>query len=79
MGDERGDITFTLDLSATEVARRAAVLEAYGDTWDPAVTLEDERRAYALLYSGLDAEQRRVYDELVSAGVLPNQRRDEAC
>ena len=78
MGEERGDITFTLDLSVTEVARRAAVLEAYGDKWDPAVTLEGERSAYALLYSGLDAEQRRVYDELVSAGVLPNQRRDDA-
>lgn len=78
MGDEQGGIAFTLDLSAAEVARRAAVLEAYGDHWDPAATLEDEQRAYALLYSGLDAEQRRVYDELVSAGVLPNQRRDDA-
>ena len=32
--------------------------------------------AYDLLYSNLDSEQQRIYDELVSAGVLPERDGD---
>jgi hypothetical protein len=31
-----------------------------------------------MLYSNLDAEQQRVYDNLVSAGVLPERAADHA-
>ena len=34
--------------------------------------LAEERRAIDLLYSRLDDEQQRIYDDLVSAGVLPD-------
>jgi hypothetical protein len=60
-----------LDLSAHELLRRAHVLDALGADWDPVAALRGEETAYELLYSGLDAEQLRVYDELVAAGVLP--------
>ncbi|BCO35720.1 hypothetical protein BMW24_007270 [Mycobacterium heckeshornense] len=69
---------FAYDLTLDEVRRRAAVLEAIGDDWDPVHALAEEERAYALLYSGLDAEQRRHYDELVKAGVLPHRAVDRA-
>ncbi|MGW0710892.1 DUF6400 family protein [Streptomyces sp. NPDC002643] len=62
-----------IDLSAHEMLRRAHVLDALGEDWDPVAALRGEETAYDLLYSGLDAEQRRVYDELVSAGVLPRR------
>jgi hypothetical protein len=32
-----------------------------------------EGKAYDMLYSDLDEEQQRIYDELVSAGVLPDR------
>ena len=64
-------IDFVVDLSAHELLRRAHVLDALGADWDPVAALHGEEAAYELLYSGLDAEQQRVYDELVSAGVLP--------
>lgn len=35
--------------------------------------LAEEERAYDMLYSGLDPEQQRIYDELVQAGVLPDR------
>jgi hypothetical protein len=35
--------------------------------------LADEQRVVDLLYSGLDDEQQRIYDSLVSAGVLPDR------
>ena len=35
--------------------------------------MADFEFAYDLLYSDLDAEQQRIYDELVSAGVLPDR------
>jgi Family of unknown function (DUF6400) len=70
---------FSLDLGLAELRRRAAVVEALGDTWDPAAALAEETGAYEMLYSGLDAEQQRVYDELVRAGVLPDRQvRDDA-
>jgi hypothetical protein len=59
------------DLTLDETRRRAAVLAAIGDDWDPVAVLAQEDEAYRMLYSGLDAEQQRVYDELVAAGVLP--------
>ncbi|OQD56973.1 hypothetical protein BM536_006350 [Streptomyces phaeoluteigriseus] len=60
-----------VDLSSHEMLRRAHVLDALGPGWDPVAALRDEEAAYELLYSGLSAEQQRVYDELLSAGVLP--------
>ncbi|MFC8700425.1 DUF6400 family protein [Streptomyces parvus] len=33
----------------------------------------ERNEAYALLSSGLDAEQRRTQDRLVAAGVLPDE------
>jgi hypothetical protein len=53
-------VDLNVDLSSHELLRRAHVLDALGPDWD-------------LLYSGLSAEQQRVYDELVSAGVLPRR------
>ena len=35
--------------------------------------LAEEQQAVDLLYSGLDDEQQRIYDNLVSAGVLPER------
>jgi len=64
-------VEFAVDLSSHEMLRRAHVLDALGPDWDPGAALRGEEEAYELLYSGLGAEQQRVYDELVSAGVLP--------
>ena len=64
---------FAYDLTLDEVRRRAAVLEAIGEDWDPLAVLAEEDRAYAMLYSGLDDEQQRMYDDLVAAGVLPDR------
>ncbi|MFD9320820.1 DUF6400 family protein [Streptomyces sp. NPDC060053] len=63
----------SIDLTAHEMLRRAHVLEALGPDWDPVAALRDEEAAHELLYSGLDAEQQRMYDELVAAGVLPRR------
>lgn len=65
---------FALDLTADEIRRRAEVVRALGDEWDPVAVLQGEEQAYDLLYSGLDAEQQRTYEMLVEADVLP--RRD---
>jgi Family of unknown function (DUF6400) len=67
------DLDFSYDLTLDEARRRAAVLEAIGDDWDPIAVLAEEEKAYDLLYSDLDEEQQRMYDELVSAGVLPDR------
>ena len=67
------DLDFTLDLTLDEARRRSAVLAAIGDDWDPVAVLAEEERAYDMLYSGLDGEQQRTYDELVAAGVLPER------
>ncbi|MCX4743629.1 DUF6400 family protein [Streptomyces antibioticus] len=67
---------FDVDLSAHELLRRAHVLDALGPDWDPGEALRGEQQAYALLYSGLDADQQRLYDELVAAGVLPPRADD---
>ena len=64
-------VDLDVDLSSHEMLRRAHVLDALGPDWDPVAALRGEEEAYELLYSGLDADQQRVYDELVAAGVLP--------
>lgn len=64
---------FAHDLTFDEARRRSAVLATLEDGWDPVAVLADEQRAYDMLYSGLDADQQRVYDELVDAGVLPER------
>ncbi|BBX44087.1 hypothetical protein GCM10009641_68130 [Mycobacterium cookii] len=66
-------LTFAYDLTLDEARRRAAVLEAIGPDWDPVAVLAEEQRASAMLYSNLDDEQQKIYDELVAAGVLPDQ------
>ncbi|MGD1257992.1 DUF6400 family protein [Mycobacterium seoulense] len=70
------DLNFAYDLTLDEARRRSAVLEAIGDDWDPVAVLAEEQTAYDMLYSNLDAEQQRVYDELVRAGVLPSRTAD---
>jgi hypothetical protein len=60
-------------LTLDEARRRAAIVEAIGDDWDPAAVLAQEDRAYAMLYSDLDDDQQRIYDGLVVAGVLPDR------
>ena len=67
------DLSFAYELTLDEARRRAAVLEAIGDDWDPIAVLAEEEKAYDMLYSGLDENQQRIYDELVSAGVLPDR------
>lgn len=66
-------LQFAYDVTFDEVRRRSAVLEALGPDWDPIRALAEEEKAYAILYSNLDAEQQRHYDTLVSAGVLPGR------
>ncbi|MET8288867.1 DUF6400 family protein [Streptomyces sp. NPDC048448] len=66
-------VDFAVDLTSQEVLRQAHVLDALGADWSPVEALRGEEAAYDLLYSGLDEEQRRVYDELVAAGVLPRR------
>lgn len=73
MAMEPSHMAFAYDLTLDEARRRAAVLEAIGDDWDPLAVLAEEERAYEMLYSGLDDEQQRIYDELVAAGVLPDR------
>ena len=65
------DLEFAYDLTWDEARRRSAVLEAIGDDWDPITVLAEEQKAYDMLYSDLDEEQERIYNELVNAGVLP--------
>ncbi|WP_028799781.1 DUF6400 family protein [Streptomyces sp. 142MFCol3.1] len=66
-------VDFTVDLTSQEVLRQAQVLTALGPDWDPMEALRGEGAAYDLLYSGLDDEQQRLYDRLVTAGVLPER------
>ena len=67
------DLSFAYDLTLDEARRRTAILEAIGDDWDPVAVLNEEERAYDMLYSDLDEQQQRIYDDLVSAGVLPDR------
>jgi Family of unknown function (DUF6400) len=70
------NLDFAYDLTLDEARRRSAVLEAIGDDWDPIAVLSEEQKAYDMLYSDLDQEQQRIYDELVCAGVLPERTAD---
>jgi hypothetical protein len=70
---EANYLAFAYDLTHDEARRRTAVLEAIGDEWDPAEVLAQEDRAYAMLYSDLNDDQQRIYDDLVAAGVLPDR------
>ena len=72
----RADLEFAYDLTLDETRRRSAVLEAIGEDWDPVAVLAEEERANEMLYSDLDDEQQRIYDELVLAGVLPERAVD---
>ena len=67
------DLDFAYDLTLDEARRRSAVVEAIGGDWDPLAVLAEEENAYDMLYADLDEEQQRIYDELVSAGVLPDR------
>jgi len=71
-------LVITHDLVLDEARRRTAILEAIGDDWDPIEALAQEMQAYELLYSNLNPEQQRIYDELVSAGVLPDRTLNRA-
>ena len=73
MAAEPNHLSFAYDLTLDEARRRAAVLEAIGDDWDPVEVLAQEDRAWAMLYSNLDDDQQRIYDDLVAAGVLPDR------
>ncbi|MEU8434500.1 DUF6400 family protein [Streptomyces sp. NPDC029216] len=70
-GDAAEPVDFVVDLTSQEMLRRAQVMAALGPEWDPVDVLRGEEEAYDRLYSGLDAEQQRTYDDLVAAGVLP--------
>ena len=70
------NLDFAYDLTLDEARRRSTVLEALDDDWDPIAVLAEEQKAYDMLYSDLDEEQQRVYDELVRAGVLPERTVD---
>ena len=73
MAAEPDHLAFAYDLTLDEARRRAAVVEAIGDDWDPVEVLAQEDRAYAMLYSDLDDDQQRIYDDLVAAGVVPDR------
>ncbi|MGQ4596400.1 DUF6400 family protein [Nocardia sp. R6R-6] len=64
---------FAYDLTLDEARRRSAVVAALGDDWDPVAVLAEEDLAYDMLYSNLDDEQQRIYEELVWAGILPDR------
>jgi hypothetical protein len=64
---------YAYDLTLDEIRRRTAVLEAVGDEWNPVEALAQEEMAYRMLYSDLDDQQQRIFDELVRAGVLPDR------
>lgn len=67
-----------MDLTQDEARRRAEVVAALGDDWDPVAVIKGEEEAYRLLYSGLDEEQAAVHRDLVAAGVLPPLPEDDS-
>jgi Family of unknown function (DUF6400) len=68
-GHETDLMPFAFDLTSHEIRRMTAVLDAMPD-WDPAAVLAAEAEAHSLLYSGLNTEQRSIYDGLCKAGVF---------
>ena len=69
----QSEIHFSYDVTLDEIRRRRAVLEAIGEDWDPVQTMAEGDTASRMLYSDLDDEQQRIFDELVRAGVLPDR------
>ena len=67
-------VPFTIDLTAHEGTRLAAVLDAMGPHWDPIRVYNDEEQAHRMLYADLDADQQAAYDRLVATGVLSDIR-----
>jgi hypothetical protein len=65
-------IPFTIDLTAHETTRLAAVLDALGPHWNPTEIYLGEAQAHQMLYAHLDADQQTTYDLLLAAGELPN-------
>jgi hypothetical protein len=65
-------VPFSIDLTAHEGARLAAVLDALGSHWDPIEVHASEAAAHRLLYADLDAGQQAAYDVLVAAGAVPD-------
>lgn len=73
MSGSQNEFTFEFELDSDEMRRRAEVVRALGDDWDPVAILDGEQAAYDLLYSGLDPQQQAIYQQLVHAGVLPER------
>jgi hypothetical protein len=65
-------VPFTIDLTAHEDTRLAAVLDALGPYWDPTQIYTDEAEAHRMLYTQLDSDQQAAYDLLIADGVLPD-------
>jgi hypothetical protein len=65
-------IPFTLDLTAHEATRLAAVLDALGPHWNPTDIYTGEAQAHRMLYAHLDADQQATCDVLLAAGALPD-------
>jgi Family of unknown function (DUF6400) len=65
-------IPYTLDLTAHETTRLAAVLDALGPHWNPIDIYTGEAQAHQMLYAHLDADQQTTYDVLLAAGELPD-------
>ncbi len=68
-GDGTDLMPFVFDVTEHEIHRMTAVLDAMSG-WDPAAVLAAEVEAHSLLYSGLNTEQRSIYDLLCEEGVL---------
>jgi hypothetical protein len=69
----QSEIHFAFDVTLDEIRRRKAVLEVIGEDWDPVQAMAEEDTASRMLYSDLDDEQQRIFDELVRSGVLPDR------
>ncbi|MGH3772360.1 MAG: DUF6400 family protein [Pseudonocardiaceae bacterium] len=65
-------VPFSIDLTAHEAARLAAVLGALGSSWDPTEIYTGEAQARRMLYTNLDPDQQATYDVLIAGGVLPD-------
>lgn len=66
----------TFDFDSHELARLATVLSACSHDLDLLTMHQDECDARRLLYSGLDAEQRAVHQQLTDASILGESPRD---
>jgi Family of unknown function (DUF6400) len=64
-------VDFVFDLTEHETTRLAAVLDALGDSYDPAEVLAGEAEAWRLLMSDLSPEQQKIRQQLIDAGVIP--------